>query len=1271
MTQEVELGLSIGNRSDLGNGAGKMDPRPASAAGHNRTSSVTSSEAASQQAQSAPSSTTFYQSLAVHLAPPVTSLSISPNGRDVVLAAKRGLYIVDLDNPYDPPRVIHHMTNWEVSDVQWNPHKSREHWIATTSNQKALVWNLTPSGSDSSSKHIQYILGTHQRAVSDLNWSPFHPELLATCSYDTYVHLWDLRKNPDKPANSFCAWTAGATQVKFNRLNDSLLASSHDTDVKIWDVRKGSTPVTLITAHMTKIYGIDWSRNNEDEIITCSQDRLVKFWDITQPRTCQATIVTGSPVWRARFTPFGNGIVTMPQRKDTNLLLWSCDNLVAPVYSFEGHTDVPREFVWRVRGGENSGIDDRAFQLVTWSKDQHLRLWPIDAELTKAVGHNPGPLLSPNMEREDSTDSAVETTPLPRSMSALDLPSARYAPLRKKFSEAENDVVSEGHTHSHRRQSRSLTIRSSSSADRSEDPTEDWLESRGFDHNIQSPLEETEAVPRTLEEEITLVTKKYSMVHFEKVNLSNRTCTITLQRANDNFASYQPPLAAIPSAFLRIDMSFPPQYPNHVAPIMEIQKTGMVSMANRTYLAKKLAQIANVYVQNSTPCLEPCVRYLLLGTAGDTAPMPPSLPNSEDGKGVNLSRASSELLTTSALGDEKDIGLLSETVASTGLLHDNDDIDSDTTSSSDAGGVSLVPGRLKNTMREKRLLKEVIVGKDNNNVPFPRLCGASFSPNGKLVYFFSPLPHPSATKFTAYTLVTRNQQPVLQSQHFTTQPKTYPLYENYRAFVLARFPKMFIAGGNIYEPGALDGLETGKMGTSGKGVSPGKLNYWLDSDESGEESPAPSLFWRPKPGASLQPALFSSADFLARLHQHPPSSISSNTASPLLPASVTPNPSAAVLTRLSQTPFDPQRAEVGAKEQSALSATYAGRTTPINSPKGHRSLPTVSHRTESFSLPSNKNEVHPGRPASISIVPTVGENGVASAPIPSDVLKHPISSQPMTASAGSRPQSLLFESPPGSPPHSPRHSFSGSLRHSPSPLRAIKHRRANSAEVSGSGSEYGSVASSLDERGAQIFSGQAIGDSPMTGSTIDASVFRRPDLVDRTNDTPIPASSPLLLQEPLPEPSSYGTIVHIKDVSDLLPTSETLAKAYTLHGDDPVAICAANCSAAQHANRPDLMRIWSLAGLLLAECASVKPDALLPEEHPRRSRRRRLRDLGKRKDQTHIARDGHIVVRSSMYSSGDKRRRAGAGLEQRDDREQWAQVEWQWHPFGRRMVHDL
>lgn len=69
---------------------------------------------------------------------------------------------------------------------------------------------------------------------------------------------------------------------------------------------------------------------------------------ITTPRV---TIQTAFPVWRARDLPFGKGVLSMPQRGDAALEMWSADNLSEPVERFEGHTDVVKEFVWR-RGGK-------------------------------------------------------------------------------------------------------------------------------------------------------------------------------------------------------------------------------------------------------------------------------------------------------------------------------------------------------------------------------------------------------------------------------------------------------------------------------------------------------------------------------------------------------------------------------------------------------------------------------------------------------------------------------------------------------------------------------------------------------------------------------------------------------------------------------------------------------------------------------------------------------------------------------------------------------
>jgi hypothetical protein len=88
---------------------------------------------------------------------------------------------------------------------------------------------------------------------------------------------------------------------------------------------------------MKKIYGIDWG-NKENSIVTSGQDRFhVKFWDLNNHRMCNSAILTNSPAWRARSTPFGEGVIFMPQRKDTPLSLRSAHDVANPVHTFAGH----------------------------------------------------------------------------------------------------------------------------------------------------------------------------------------------------------------------------------------------------------------------------------------------------------------------------------------------------------------------------------------------------------------------------------------------------------------------------------------------------------------------------------------------------------------------------------------------------------------------------------------------------------------------------------------------------------------------------------------------------------------------------------------------------------------------------------------------------------------------------------------------------------------------------------------------------------------------
>lgn len=58
----------------------------------------------------------FYESSTVSVNQPVGSLSISPSSRDVCLASRKGLYILDLGNLNNAPRFIPQGGTWQIAE---------------------------------------------------------------------------------------------------------------------------------------------------------------------------------------------------------------------------------------------------------------------------------------------------------------------------------------------------------------------------------------------------------------------------------------------------------------------------------------------------------------------------------------------------------------------------------------------------------------------------------------------------------------------------------------------------------------------------------------------------------------------------------------------------------------------------------------------------------------------------------------------------------------------------------------------------------------------------------------------------------------------------------------------------------------------------------------------------------------------------------------------------------------------------------------------------
>lgn len=634
----------------------------------------------------------------------------------MVLGAKIGLFVLDLENPYALPQFFAHRTTWEVADIQWNPHHARREWVASTSNQKLVLWNLSrpeaaqaPLPADvvvnaprrrirdgsahvpraralahasrsvqpveSASSAVERLFDAHTRAITDINWSPIHPEILASCSVDTWTYLWDLRmgaRGGRKPAQAYSAWNASMTQVKWNRVSPHRIAASCDNKVLIWDDRFGALPLASVEAHHSKIYGLQWSPavdGGRDQFMTCSLDGTIKYWDlgtdasraaaarralITEP---QATIATPQPVWRAKYLPFGHGAMSVAQRGDTAPSLWAAGSPSAPLKRFEGHTDVVREFLFRTKGGSDAAHDDREFQLLTWSKDQTLRMWPIQDAVLDAVGHVPGaPLQVAAHPRASDAETRhgiqIQEPRAPRdawltSSSHASFTSsgtsprratsdvARSAPERaaSDFARSAPERAAGGTPlslpHSPRRTRRAAlpesppcALRRRSTQDRGpqmryEDQDEipdafhdpvHWMSrvqiergDEGGDEAAPSAAPPAHAPEYgVLPDEIMRVGRRFPHV-FEAIDVAHRRCTVLI---SGPWGEQDQALA-----YLRVTFTFPSAYP-HRAPAVEVERNPTIPFKTRAELQSALVDVVEEKSAAHAPCLEACIEAL-------------------------------------------------------------------------------------------------------------------------------------------------------------------------------------------------------------------------------------------------------------------------------------------------------------------------------------------------------------------------------------------------------------------------------------------------------------------------------------------------------------------------------------------------------------------------------------------------------------------------------------------------------------------------------------
>ncbi|EEC03569.1 conserved hypothetical protein [Ixodes scapularis] len=380
----------------------------------------------------------------------------------------------------------------------------------------------------------------------------------------------------------FLAFEAGASQVKWNKITQHVLATSHDGDVRIWDTRKSASPVQYIAAHSSKIYGLGWNPASENQLATSSQDGTVKVTYCCFYNICLTNVLFHSSYAAQQFyvqysrvkiievvlkyfcttCPFGNGLVTVlvpRQRKgDNNLVIWNCFHLNEPVQAFHGHSDAILEFGWR-----KPRLDSRDYQLVTWSKDQSLHLWNVDVRLQGVIY-----ILYYNFFSELNSSSF--------SFSFL-FPGTDEQQCGQEVSEED-----------------SVSLGASMLAEVPSTPVSSELSKSFGPLPGDSPL--PQHPPFDLEREFSLLNINIPKVIVQELDPGKRVCCVTV---------------TVGMHILGLKLTFPQLYPYNASPTFQFLKGTTVDSNVKAKLLRVLRMTSEQHVKRNRSCLEPCLRQLV------------------------------------------------------------------------------------------------------------------------------------------------------------------------------------------------------------------------------------------------------------------------------------------------------------------------------------------------------------------------------------------------------------------------------------------------------------------------------------------------------------------------------------------------------------------------------------------------------------------------------------------------------------------------------------
>ena len=166
-------------------------------------------------------------------------------------------------------------------------------------------------------------------AVSGVEFHPFLPNLLGTCSYDFTWRLWDVETRKE-----LLLQDGHINEVKalsFHPDGSLVFTGDFAGVMLMWDIRSGKT-VRSMQGHIGKILGISPSIDGY-HIASCSTDNLARIWDLRGKSESSSIAMPGHTnlISDIRFSPQSSELL-LTSSFDGQVKIWRTrDNLLIKV----------------------------------------------------------------------------------------------------------------------------------------------------------------------------------------------------------------------------------------------------------------------------------------------------------------------------------------------------------------------------------------------------------------------------------------------------------------------------------------------------------------------------------------------------------------------------------------------------------------------------------------------------------------------------------------------------------------------------------------------------------------------------------------------------------------------------------------------------------------------------------------------------------------------------------------------------------------------------